>query len=100
LQVRFSPATLKQWQRVWTVVQWRDARGDWHSVDGWRGTLDKIMSTVGRKIWWVYRRDLGKGPFRWLVYDRAGGKLQATSQPFNLPGRSGQIVRVQVELGP
>jgi hypothetical protein len=22
------------------VVQWQDAFGDWHDVDGWRGHLD------------------------------------------------------------
>ena len=100
LQVRFSPATLKHWQEAWTVVQWQDARGDWHDVEGWRGTLDEIVSAEGRKIWWVYRQDLGKGPFRWLVYDRVGGQSRVASQPFNLPSVSGQTMKVQVELGP
>ena len=100
LQVRFSPARLKHWQEVWAVVQWQDAWGDWHDVEGWRGTLDEIVGAEGRKTWWVYRQDLGKGPFRWLVYDRAGGKLLAASQSFNLPGASGQTVKVQVELEP
>lgn len=100
LQVRFGPAALKYGPEAWTVVQWQDAWGDWHDVEGWRGTLDEVVSAEGRKIWWVYRRDLGKGPFRWLVHDRAGGKLLVASQLFNLPGVSGQTVKVQVELEP
>ena len=100
LRVRFGPAALKRWSEVWTVVQWQDTGGGWHDVEGWRGALDEIVGAEGRKIWWVYRQDLGKGPFRWLVYDRAGGKLLATSQSFNLPGISGQTVKVQVGFGP
>ena len=25
---------------LWAVVQWQDAVGDWHDVEGWRGALD------------------------------------------------------------
>jgi len=104
LRVQFAPAWWQRrtvdWQELWTVVQWQDRSRNWHDVEGWRGTLDEVVSAEGRKIWWVYHQDLGKGPFRWLVHDRAGGKLLVASQSFNLPGISGQTVKVQVELEP
>jgi len=84
-------------KQVWTVVQWQDALGGWHDVTGWRGVLDKVGSGKGEKTWGVLRRDLGRGPFRWLVYAEEGGDLIAESAPFSLPTHSGQVVTVSVK---
>src|SRR5512143_1602836 len=73
---------------LWTLIQWQDARGQWHDVDGWQGTLDGDL-----QVWWVAPRDFGKGPFRWQVYRSYGGSLLATSQAFSLPRRTGATVR-------
>jgi hypothetical protein len=88
------------WQDLWTVVQWQDHSGAWHDVEGWRGTLDEVANGVGTKIWWVARADLGKGPFRWLIYRSHGGRLLATSQAFQLPGYDGVIIGVGVSVAP
>ena len=96
IQLIVSPARAK----LWTVIQWQDAFGNWHDVEGWRGTLDDVVGSQGEQVWWVAQADRGAGPFRWLVYDRLGGKLLARSELFNLPTASGQTVRVQVSLAP
>jgi hypothetical protein len=70
---------------LWTVVQWQDSAGNWHDVESWRGVLDKITDHKGDKIWWVLPYSYGDGPCRWQVYDRAGGRLLATSHAFYLP---------------
>jgi hypothetical protein len=80
---------------LWTMIQWQDARGQWHDVDGWQGTVDGAL-----QIWWVAPRDLGKGPFRWRVYQNPGGLLLATSESFALPHATGETVRVDVGLTP
>jgi hypothetical protein len=108
LRVEFPhawPWTSVGWQDLWTVVQWQDARGAWHGVEGWQGTLDDVVSgeggaIVGRKGWWVAQADLGKGPFRWIVSRGKGGQTLATSPPFYLPGTNGVGVTVQVSLVP
>lgn len=79
------------WPYLWTVVQWQDLLGNWQDVKGWRGTLDEVVCgedgrLVGRKVWWVAQADLGKGPFRWQVYQDREGSLFITSEPFYLPG--------------
>lgn len=79
---------------LWTVVQWQDALGGWHDVEGWQGALDK----GDRKTWWVDKTDLGKGPFRWAVTQ--SGELLATSELFYLPDSVGQTVKVSVSLVP
>jgi hypothetical protein len=79
---------------LWTVVQWQDARGDWHTVEGWQGTLD---AETGSQTWWVARSDQGKGPFRWLVYRTLGGKLLSTSESFHLP-HSGKMIEIDVMI--
>jgi len=82
--------------QVWTIVQWQDYFGAWHNVDGWQGTLD-----VGnQKLWWVADKDLGTGPFRWVVYQGQAGPSLAVSEPFHLPDLSGRKVQVDVTLGP
>jgi hypothetical protein len=80
---------------LWTLIQWQDAQGQWHDVDGWQGTVDGTS-----QIWWVAPRDLGKGPFRWQIYQSRGGPLLATSEAFSLPRRTGETVRVDVTLKP
>jgi hypothetical protein len=80
---------------LWTLIQWQDARGQWHDVDGWQGTVDGDI-----QIWWVAPRDFGKGPFRWRIYQSRGGLLLANSEAFSLPRHTGEIVRVDVALKP
>jgi hypothetical protein len=48
---------------AWSVVQWQDSVGNWHDVEGWRGTLD----SQGVIRWWVDAKDFGTGPFRWVI---------------------------------
>jgi hypothetical protein len=101
LRVRFSQAAqAARWQELWTVVQWQDAFGSWHDVEGWKGALDEISGGEGKKVWWVYQRDLSKGPFQWSVYQSPSGKLLARSEPFYLPGADGRVVRMSVTLKP
>ena len=80
---------------AWTIVQWQDTAGGWHDIDGWQGTLDE----GNQKMWWLGPGLLGKGPFRWLVYQSTkGDKLLATSDPFYLPGAEGEKLQVEVSL--
>jgi hypothetical protein len=85
---------------LWTAVQWQDTGGGWHGVEGWRGTLDEVVSGVGKKVWWVAERDFGTGPFRWSVRHGYGGELLAVSESFTLPGAAGETARVDVLLTP
>ena len=80
---------------LWTVVQWEDAQGGWHDVEGWRGTLE----ANAEKWWWVASRDYGSGPFRWVVYHRADGVMLAASESFYLPSGANEwrVVEVWVE---
>lgn len=93
LPAEATPAT---WQELWTVVQWQDAMGEWHDVEGWRGTLDEVALGIGKKCWVVDDKDLGDGPFVWLVYARPGGALVAASFPFYLPSTPGDIFESRV----
>lgn len=91
--------TLRAWNApldAWTVVQWQDALGDWHDVEGWRGRLDDKIGA--EKTWWVAPRDFETGPFRWLVYAEPGGELLGASDAFDLPERTGQVVTVDLVL--
>lgn len=74
---------------IWTVVQWQDAHGNWHDVEGWQGRLDD-----GVKRWWVAPADFRKGPFRWAIYERRGSGLLGTSEAFNLPQSPHEIVTI------
>jgi hypothetical protein len=79
-----------QGENYWAVVQWQDANGSWHDVDGWRSQIDSNPAIS----WWVGPKDLTTGPFRWVVYlteDR--GKLVWSSQPFYLP-KHGETLRI------
>lgn len=78
----------------WTVVQWQDVQGGWHDVEGWQRTFDQENQVA----WWVAPGDLGKGPFRWAVYQSQGGQLLATSDPFYLPGSIDKGVRIEMPL--
>jgi len=97
------------WQRLWTVVQWQDALGEWHDVTGWQGIPDDVLKTdYGYyivKLWWVGERDTNTGPFRWLVYQQGAvgsksdnrGTCPMSSAPFNLPA-TGQFATVDIAL--
>ena len=76
---------------TWSVVQWEDAFGNWHNVEGWQGHLDG-----GIQVWEVLPSEFGKGPFRWVVYEQRGGGELARSGPFYLPKSGGDIVRISV----
>lgn len=78
---------------LWSVVEWQDANGDWQQVESWQGTLD-----AGQKIWWVAQKDFGTGPFRWAVYQSAGGELLGASDPFMLPAEANGPANVIVVL--
>jgi hypothetical protein len=80
---------------AWTVVQWQDYAGDWHAVEGWRGTLE----AGERKRWWVAHKDFGTGPFRWALYGSQGGQLLGTSDPFYLPDAANEMMSVVISLG-
>jgi hypothetical protein len=77
---------------LWTAVQWQDSLGNWHDVEGWRGSPDATTEHKSNKIWWVLPYSYGKGPVRWQVYDRVGGQLLATSQSFFLPQANQHVV--------
>ena len=80
----------------YTVVQWLDALGGWHDVQGWRGRLDEY----DRKLWVVERKDFGTGPFRWALYDDPGSELLATSESFFLPAGRNQCATRLVVIEP
>jgi len=77
---------------LWTTVEWQDALGGWHLVEGWQGILDE----GDVKVWWVAPEDFGKGPFRWVVYQARGGPVWGTSASFFLPERSQTKVEVNI----
>ena len=81
---------------MWAMVQWQDALGDWHDVDGWRG----LAEANGRQIWWVAKVDRGTGPFRWQVYEAADQRLMGISAPFYLPAQAGGNLVIEVVLTP
>ena len=68
------------YEDAWTVVQWQDKPGMWHDVEGWQGHAHN-----GWIRWRVAQKDWGTGPFRWLVYDEAGGTLLGSTANFMLP---------------
>ena len=102
LCVRFGELGLEEpaQQRVlWTAVQWQDGEGRWHDVEGWQGLLDEFGVGEGCKRWIVSERELGAGPFRWMLYRGQGGELLAASQAFALPSSYGETVRIEVPPG-
>ena len=89
LYVYFQENELELTNYLWFVVQWEDAAGNWHHVEGWQGTPDSIekMSESVRitKKWWVAPKYAGRGPFRWIVSHIETGELLAISEQFAFP---------------
>ncbi len=81
---------------LWTRLQWQDASGNWHDIEGWQGGFNPDQ----RVLWYVGAGQLGDGPFRWLVDESQGGERLGLSQPFNLPSDGGEVLRVMVALTP
>ncbi|MEA3308676.1 MAG: hypothetical protein U9Q70_04085 [Chloroflexota bacterium] len=77
-------------------MQWLDALGDWHDVQGWRGRLDEY----DRKLWVVEKKDFGTGPFRWALYADPGSELLTTSESFSLPAGRDQSANSLVVIEP
>jgi hypothetical protein len=83
-----------------TGVQWQDAAGNWHDVEGWRGPLDEVTKGEGRKVWGLSEALYGAGPFRWVVYQSQQGEVLVASESFDLPDYTGKVSRITVEIGP
>ena len=77
-----------------SIVQWQDALGGWHDVEGWQGHLEG----EGYKAWWVAPKDYGTGPFRWVVYESSPAVPLVTSDSFNLPSSGHERVLITVTL--
>lgn len=77
----------------WTEIEWQDGLGDWHKVDGWRGstTNDQIQWFVGSEL-------LGSGPFRWLVFSEENEMLLGVTNQFCMPSNSGDIQILTINL--
>ena len=78
---------------LWSVVQWQDATGAWHSVENWQGPLNG----GGQIRWWVAEKDYGSGPFRWAVFDAPDGNLLGASDNFFLPNQ-GESANISIGL--
>lgn len=79
------------YEGAWTLVQWQGGDGVWHDVTGWQGRV-----TNGQVRWRVAEKDFNTGPFRWVVYDKMGGKAQAVSASFRLPASDNQTLTIEV----
>lgn len=90
IRLTVSPAQSK----LWSVVQWQDAGGNWHDVEAWRGVIDQ-----SQQMWWVAEKDFGTGPFRWVIYRDSGGEILAQSQQFFLPAANNQLIDVVISSG-
>lgn len=54
---------------------------------------------VGNEVLrWVSERDLGSGPYRWMIFERRGDPVLAYSGPFMAPARTGAQVTVRLML--
>lgn len=98
LILHFDPSlapTLVSWQ---TQVQWQDGLGEWHNVEGWRGTADELHNDWGRKSWWLDREHLGTGPFRWVIYSDGSEEPIKSSDKFFAPTGDGGITRTSMTL--
>ncbi len=69
------------------AVQYSDASGNWITVSGWTGTLDRVTDNllVPYKQFVVAKANFGQGPFRWVVYTMDGKTIWGISDNFNLP---------------
>lgn len=79
---------------LWSQVQWRDTAGRWHDVDGWQGGYTRNNEV----LWWVSQKDLGTGPYRWLIAAGPGGPVLAYSDPFLVPDRRGEQTTITLTL--
>jgi hypothetical protein len=86
------------WQDLWTVVEWQDEHGTWHVVEGWQGSVDKVSGHTGWATWWLDNDLLGRGPFRWVVYQHRGGPVMVISDSFDLPASRGGVIIIDVSL--
>jgi hypothetical protein len=73
---------------IWTEVQWQGDQEEWYDVAGWQGTPN--VSDCVR--WYVAPMHFGAGPFRWVIKQSKGGEVLAVSEPFDLPGQSGEVL--------
>jgi len=94
IQLQASASQSVVWTNFQTVVQWQDALGGWHDVEGWRGDFE----SNARVSWWVTTRHFGQGPFRWIVYEKATQRVLSISAAFSLPTQVGAIQRVETQL--
>lgn len=78
---------------AFAVVQWQDGLGGWNLVTGWQTNLPESQHT-----WAVLPEHFGQGPFRWVVYNRPGGRVVATSAGFSLPSQAEQVVYTLVTV--
>lgn len=81
---------------VWTIVQWQDGLGAWHTVDGWQGSADEL----GHVQWWVAPAQFGLGSFRWVIFDKPDGTVLTVSQLFHLPQVARHRVVVEMIIQP
>lgn len=91
------------WQQgLWHTIEWMDAAGVWHMVDGWQGQYDTVFQEsdhwIGRKELWAASDHLGSGPYRAQIYDAGSGRLLNRSEQFYLPTETGSIVTVRIEI--
>lgn len=78
-------------QRV--EVQWGDAIGGWHRVDGWSSSLDHLTPQgVPFQRFTVFSDNFGQGPFRWVIYNTDGVTVWAIGPKFTLPTQPGSDV--------
>jgi len=90
LQILNRPATTP-----WVGVQWQDPAGAWHNIDAWVGPLDSTRG--GYVAHGVDPKDFGIGTYRWIVWDKQGGKVMAMSGPFSFP-MYGTVVGSLIDL--
>ncbi len=107
LQAHFSqdwPWESMHWQEsLWLQVQWLDEDGVWQDVEGWQGSLEAIQQKedwVGMKEIWFADSQLGTGPYRWQMYTQDNNRLLASSDPFYLPTKSGELMEQDLMLEP
>jgi hypothetical protein len=86
------------WQPLYTVVQWQDNDGVWHDVQGWQSQLLVPEEQPAVQTWAVAPSHFGRGPFRWLVFDREMREVLGVSTTFYLPQTPNTAVSVEIDL--
>lgn len=97
------PWETAHWQEsIWHEVEWYSEQLGWTKVDGWRGRFDTIYqeepNMIGKRELWAEGVHAGSGPYRWVVYDAANGRLLTISDNFYMPQNSGDIVTVRLDM--